>query len=371
VKFVKDAEKNSVALRIRKTYQDADMSSHTVMTDDVFSYVDFYFKTHKKNIKDSNGKPLRQNHSFYWGQARNLYNAAKILPIESSALPMYYCMLNAVKAYLLYCANDCKSLLENFNNHGLGENPSNNSETDSLKLENIMVFRKERGVFCEFSKKEDKNFDSLWKSRKENSVSLKELISQLPFVHSAYVYTYKIPRKEEKFIPLEANHSPKFMYSKENKIRLVADIDKHYFKQNATSIPNEILETVPKQLALNPDKENAFQLYSRQTFKKADVPKVYNEYRRLFVYINADKRLWYLRKEDGSNLSRINTMSLEMAIAHRFSEIVRYKSEQMQELLSGKENWLIHECLSLMLDQFMDEISCEITKQEIMHTRIK
>lgn len=71
------------------------------------------------------------------------------------------------------------------------------------------------------------------------------------------------------------------------------------------------------------------------------------------------------------DIPNINSMVLELAIVHRFSEIVRYKPEQMIELLNGKENWLIHEFLSLVLDQFMDEIACEITKQEIMPTRIK
>ena len=44
---------------------------------------------------------------------------------------------------------------------------------------------------------------------------------------------------------------------------------------------------------------------------------------------------------------------------------------QMIHILQGKENWLVHEFLSLVLGQFMDEIACEITKQEIMPTRVK
>ena len=70
-------------------------------------------------------------------------------------------------------------------------------------------------------------------------------------------------------------------------------------------------------------------------------------------------------------MGNLNTMDIEVAVMHRFSEIVRYKPEQMLKLLNSKENWLIHEFLSLALDQFIDEIACEITKQEIMPTRIK
>lgn len=67
----------------------------------------------------------------------------------------------------------------------------------------------------------------------------------------------------------------------------------------------------------------------------------------------------------------LDTMTLIFAITHRFSEIVRYKPEQLVQLLNGKENWLVHEFPSLALDQFMDGISCEITGREIMCTRYK
>ena len=33
---------------------------------------------------------------------------------------------------------------------------------------------------------------------------------------------------------------------------------------------------------------------------------------------------------------------------------------------SSKENWLFHEFITLTLDQFIDELSCEITEQDII-----
>lgn len=53
------------------------------------------------------------------------------------------------------------------------------------------------------------------------------------------------------------------------------------------------------------------------------------------------------------------------------SEIVRYKPEQMAHLLNSKENWLLHEFLTLALDQFIDELAAEITGQDIMCTGVK
>ncbi len=370
MEFTRDVEKNSVSLRLRKTANDADISSHTVLTDDVFQYVDFYFKTHKRVIKESSGKPVEQNQVFYWQQAKNFYDAAKMLPIESAPLPMYYCMLNAVKAFLLFASKDFDSIQNDFNGHGLKEgNPDN--EGHPLRLDNITVKRESWGVFYRFAKTQHSNFDNLWSPGKTGEKKLTDLMYQIPFIHSAYISTYNIPRKYEKFIPLVANQSPRFMYAKDNRIRLVVDLDRHYFKQNAAVIPDEIRSAIPDELSVND--ENSFQLISKESFKKKEIDSKYNNFRCLFSYISANKRIWYLKKKKASTDStgNINTMVLEIAIVHRFSEIVRYKPEQMVKLLSSKENWLIHEFLSLVLDQFMDEIACEITKQEIMPTRIK
>ena len=55
-----------------------------------------------------------------------------------------------------------------------------------------------------------------------------------------------------------------------------------------------------------------------------------------------------------------------MAAMHRLSEIARYKPEQLNRLMHSKENWLIHEFISQSLDQFIDELAAQITKQDIM-----
>ena len=64
-------------------------------------------------------------------------------------------------------------------------------------------------------------------------------------------------------------------------------------------------------------------------------------------------------------------MSLIMAAMHRISEIARYKPEQLAHLMKSKENWLMHEFLTLALDQFIDELAAEITGQDIMCTGMK
>ncbi len=364
--FKRDVETNSVSLRIRKSFTNASITAHTVLTDDVFTYVDFFFKTHKKIIKDGNSARVKQDYSFYWSQARNFYNAANLLPIESSPLPMYYSMLNAIKAYLLYYTTDYASIANDFKGHGLKE-----AECEGDDLSNIYVQRNKWGVFCRFAKTLDVCFDTKWINGDDGKQSIKKLLYQLPFIHAAYISTYSLPRKMERFIPLKRGTSPTFKYGSDRKIHLVVDIDKGYFKQDAVSIPDDIMRTISDDFEINPD--NGFQLISKDCFKKSEITNVYSKYRKYFSYIKANNRLWYYHRNPVSaeDMPNINTMTATVAIVHRFSEIVRYKPEQMVALLEGKENWLIHEFLSLALDQFMDEIACEITKQEIMSTRTK
>lgn len=98
-----------------------------------------------------------------------------------------------------------------------------------------------------------------------------------------------------------------------------------------------------------------------------------DELRREFQYIRSSKKLWYLKRTalNHSEVMNLNSMLIIMAAMHRVSEIVRYKPEQMAHLLNSKENWLLHEFLTLALDQFIDELAAEITGQDIMCTGVK
>ena len=48
--------------------------------------------------------------------------------------------------------------------------------------------------------------------------------------------------------------------------------------------------------------------------------------------------------------------------------IVRYNPQKFEKYMESKQNWLLHEFIEKALYQFIDEISCEITHQEIMST---
>ena len=112
-----------------KSYTVTNFKSSTVLTDDVFTYIEFYFTSHKKAMKYRNaiskskyGDPNKYHYLFYWKQAMAFYQAAKTLPIDSVPLLSYYAMLNAAKSFLAFRCECIEDFVEDFSNHGLFEN---------------------------------------------------------------------------------------------------------------------------------------------------------------------------------------------------------------------------------------------------------
>lgn len=202
-------------LQIRKSYTSPDFSSHTVLTDDIFTYIDFYFSSHKKAMKYRNptvskikyGDEKKYHYSFYWKQAMSFYKAAKILPMESVPLVSYYSMLNAVKAFLAFKCDYIEDFVEDFKRHGLFENTS----ISGNELSTIHVGRQNKGVFVLFGRMLEQDFDTIWAGGRQNTVPLKKLLYNLAFIHRAYITTYNTPRGTrvpELFIPVKTTQAP-------------------------------------------------------------------------------------------------------------------------------------------------------------------
>jgi hypothetical protein len=77
------------AAYFRKAVKTPAFGSESVLTRDVFQFVDLWLVRHCKDAR-----PL-------WRQARNYYLASRALPPESAPLTLYYCFLNAAKALLI------------------------------------------------------------------------------------------------------------------------------------------------------------------------------------------------------------------------------------------------------------------------------
>lgn len=81
--------------------------------------------------------------------------------------------------------------------------------------------------------------------------------------------------------------------------------------------------------------------------------------------------MWYIKRTRVNNddVLNISTITINMAVMHRLSEIARYKPEQLDRLMNGNENWLLHEYMQAALDQFVDEMASEITGREVLFSQ--
>lgn len=370
-------------LCMKKSYTKPNFQSNTILTDDVFTYIEFYFSSHKKAMKYRNatskstyGNEKKYHYSFYWTQAMTFYQAAKSLPIESMPLLSYYSMLNAAKAFLAFRCDYIEDFVEHFSQHGLFEAQG----LTGIDLNTIGVGRKAKGVYPLFGKTLDTNFDTAWPSGKSNTITLKKLLYNLAYIHRAYITTYNTPRgttSQELFIPLVVGRAPRYHKGNDSNLYLMFELDKEYFSTTATSIPAAHSSSISPKFAVSAHDNFTLRSISgarRNTTDSlsAEFKDLNDELRQEFQYIRSNDRLWYLKRSamTSSDVINLNSMLITMAAMHRISEIVRYKLEQLAHLMDSKENWLIHEFITLALDQFIDEIAAEITGQDIMGTGV-
>ncbi len=285
-------------------------------------------------------------------------------------------MLNAAKSYISFAAATVDSFVDQFGMHGLYEI----IEDQGDGISGITICHKEKGVFPLFASLLDRDFSSVWSAGKSHSLSLQVLLYNLPFVHRAYQLTYSTRKTkvEEMFLLLQVGSSPEYIKGSDGKAYLRILLDPNHFPAYVTSIPNNIMDTISDRFALIGGR--GFALRSVEGAKwnsngsvSSDLRDMMNRQRKDYCYIRSSSRIWYLRRLTSTTQEclQLNTMTINMAIMHRLSEIVRYKPEQLQRLLQAEENWLLHEYMSLALDQFLDELAAEITHKDIMCTGVK
>lgn len=120
-------------------------------------------------------------------------------------------------------------------------------------------------------------------------------------------------------------------------------------------------------------KENSrfnWNIHSDLNQRMQDLSNYHRKVRKDLFYIYGDTKLWYLKKNlpNNTHVLQRNSLTLIFAVMHWMSELVRYNPQKFEKLMESKQNWLLHEFIEKALYQFVDEISCEITHQEIMTT---
>jgi len=149
-------------IKLKKAISSLDLLSHTVLVNDPWNYVDLWLKNH-----------CLKNARFFWEQSRNYYQSAISMPKTSAPLLAYYCMLNATKALLEVKGSKYS------NKHGVhGKAPKNNCV---LKNENVIFEGKGvLGALC----------CVLEENCKKDTINLKDILRNIPYVHRAYVLTF-------------------------------------------------------------------------------------------------------------------------------------------------------------------------------------
>lgn len=334
---------NNRELLLPKAILDPELGSSTVLTNEPWEFVDLALT--REGQKEA---------QFYWRQAREFYNVAQGLPLQSAPLLLYYSYMNATKALL-----SAKEITFN-KYHGVkGWEPNSGGQS---RFFSAGVEIKNQGILPSLS-------SYYGEAESLNQHSLKDLLYNLPFIHRTFSLTYA--SSHEMFIPLV---HPRFVYEEgTNNVYFSAKLSKHYTNRKFLRVlppsisspskdPKEILlssQSVVVSNAAKPTDADIAQIATFATTLRSDV-----------FYINGIQTLWYLKVLRNSRLKR-QTTTLTLAAMHRLSEVCRYAPMELDNLLQGQKNWLLSEFIRMSGTQFIDELASEITGKIFMVPNVR
>jgi hypothetical protein len=327
----------SKPIEIRRAVVSPAWGSEKVLTSDLWTYVDLWIR---RNAKKTDAL-------FYWNQAKEFYRASLGLPITASPLTLYYCFLNATKALLV------AKKVHFQDQHGL----TGGSDPGKTSLSKEKITLKGGGVLPSL-------INYYGESAPLETYSLKDMFYNMAFVHRAYCLSY-----EEKylFFSLSASRYVKGVATTEG--WLTANIEERFDD-------NRVLATLPQgferdvgvadNVAIR--KKARFRWYGDKARRGTNVDRLttyHRQIRRNVTYIAGVGR-WYL-KRNLANASIIDrhAPTLIFASMHRLSELSRYDPSKLSRLLDTQRNWLLAEFIKTAPLQFLDEIACEMTGQEV------
>lgn len=324
-------------LLVRRSVIKPDWEGEKVLTSDIWTYVDLW-------LRRNAGKT---DASFYWEQAQEFFRASLGLPVTASPLVLYYCFLNATKALLVAKGVPFSD------QHGL----TGTSQVGRSSLANEKVSLKGAGVLPSLIK-------YYGEAQTTDTYSLKDMFSNLAFVHRAYCLSYQ---ERFLFFPLENCRYVRNIGGSEAWI--AANLEEQFDD-------GRILATLPQAYEVDAGADEALTIRKHQRFrwhagrksKVANVAKLtqyHSKLRRDVTYIAGVGR-WYLkRRKAGAVIIDRHAPTLIFASMHRLSELSRYDPLKLFKLMDTQRNWLLAEFIKTAPIQFLDEIACEITGQEI------
>lgn len=341
---------NSKEISLLKPLTSADYESKTILTDSAWEYVELWLKRQKDEKS--------QEALFFWQQAKHFFDASECLPQNSKPLTSYYCCMNATKALL--CINGV-----NVTNISHGITQSRYAQSTSNSLEKAEVIFLGSGVLNELSRYLGENVD-------KKTYNIKDLLYNIPCIHRTYAITYS--GSPELFIPIR---NLKFIREDTtSKAWIQFVVDPRY--ANGTAL--RYLPQGYKRTTFEGDEKNFYlrrensrfiwDIHADKNERFSSLSAYHRKIRKELFYIHGSSKLWYIKKDlpNNSHIIKRNSLTLIFAVMHWMSELVRYNPQKFEKYMETKQNWLLHEFIEKALYQFVDEISCEITHQEIMST---
>lgn len=337
---------NGKACELMKAVKSTKYGSKTVLTDSCWEYVSLFLKRQST--------PGASNALFYWEQAHSFYSASKALPDNAKPLTSYYCILNSAKALLRFKGTDDAKL----KNHGISSVIDDSNRTNIIEAYTAI---KGAGVLPELGKYF--NYIIL-----PGHYSISDLLYNIPCVHRAFCITFSKP---EIFVPI---YNPVFVRkdnSKEAWVKCI--VTGRYANARALkSIPSKFEHDigVKDEYVLRMEKRFLWDIHEPIDKRKKTLSKYHEWVRKYFFYIYGETKLWYIKKElmENESLATAPSSVLIFCVFHWLSELVRYNPKLFSKYMRSKQNWLLHEFINNALDQFVDEVGCEITGEDIMCT---
>jgi hypothetical protein len=327
----------SKPLHIRRAVVAPEWAGEKVLTSDLWTYVDLWLRRHAK----STGAP------FYWEQAREFYRASLGLPITASPLTLYYCFLNASKALLAAKSIDFGD------HHGL----TGESARGKASLSNEQITLKGAGVLPSL-------ISYYGEAAPTDTYTLKDMFYNLAFVHRAYCLSY-----EEAYLFFSLQNCRYVRGVDMTEGWVTADLEPRF--NNA-----RILSTLTPGFERDEGFSDSLVVRKHQRFRwrpghaqrdrnLRGLTAYHGNLRRDLTYIAGVGR-WYLkRRRANATIIDRHAPTLIFASMHRLSELARYDPLRLSRLLDTQRNWLLAEFIKTAPIQFLDEIACELTGQEI------
>ena len=331
---------------LMKAFQKTKYGSKTILTDSCWEYVSLFLK--RKTTAGASDA------LFYWEQAHSFYLASKTLPDSAQPLTSYYCILNASKALLRYNGFDDTLLRK----HGVS---SIRRDDNSTNLNEAYTEIKGAGVLHALNSYYGSAFPV-------GTYSIAELLYNIPCVHRAYCTTFSKP---EIYVPIERPVFVKKDGSKEAWIKF--EVKGRYANKKALkALPSEFERDlgVASEYTVRMKKRFYWDIHKSIEERKSALNKYHVKVRSFISYIYGDSKLWYIKKNISGNerLTNVQPPVLTFCVFHWLSELVRYNPKLFNRYMKSRQNWLLHEFINNALDQFVDEIGCEITGEDIMCT---